>query len=149
MTQLLAAFGIDWRLLVINLINFGVLLWALWYFLYGPLTRMLDERRARVIQGVRDAEEAERHLQEVRESREGFLAQAGKEADTVVSNARTAAAAKERAVAAAAEAAAIRTLDEAKQEADAMKIRAMEESKKEVAKLVVLGMERLAVEKGK
>ena len=43
MGQVLAAFGIDWRLLLINSINFGLLLLALWYFLYGPLMKMLEE----------------------------------------------------------------------------------------------------------
>ncbi len=147
MSQLLAAFGINWWLLVANLINFGVLLWVLWYFLYGPLTRMLDERRKRVSQGVLDAEEAERHLREVEESRVGLLAEAGKEADAVVADARAAARAKEQEILAGGKAGAERLLAEAKSEAAELKVRALDESKQEVAKMVVLGIEKLALDK--
>jgi F0F1-type ATP synthase membrane subunit b/b' len=45
MGDLFAAFGINWKLLVIQAVNFGVLLLALWYFLYTPVLTMIDERK--------------------------------------------------------------------------------------------------------
>jgi F-type H+-transporting ATPase subunit b len=147
MEQVFAAFGIDWRLLVIDTINFGLLLLILWYFLYGPLMRLLEERRARVAQSMHDADEATQRLQEIKDSRSDLLAEAGKEADSLVVSARAAARAKEQELMASGEASASRLLAEAQAEAREMKSRAVEESKKEVAKLVVLGMEKLAIEK--
>ncbi len=143
MSQLFAAFGIDWRLLVINLINFGVLLVALRYFLYGPLTTMLENRRLKVQKGVEDANAAEARLREIEEARSGMLASAGSEADELLKKARAAAQEKERTLVAAAEAAAARTTAEAETRAKELKAQALEESKQEVAKLVVLGMERV------
>ena len=45
MQQLFAAFGINWKLLLIQGINFSVLLAILSYFLYRPLMKVIDERR--------------------------------------------------------------------------------------------------------
>ena len=142
MSELLSAFGIDWRLLVINMINFGLLLAALWYFLYGPLMRLLEERRAKVAQGVADAAAAAQQLREIEGSRAEALAVAGKEADAIVDAARAEGAKKERELLGKGEAAATTLLRDAEAQAAELKARAIEESKQEVAKLIVLGMEK-------
>jgi len=148
MSAVFAAFGIDWRLLLIDSINFGVLLFALWYFLYAPLTKMLETRRQKVAEGVHDAEQAGIKLREIEEAKSGILADAGQEADELLRKARLAAAEKERALVIAAEAAAARTAGEAAAQAAELKAQAIEESKQEVAKLVVLGMEKMLRQDG-
>ncbi len=147
MSALLSAFGIDWRLLLINLVNFGLLSGVLWYFLYTPLTNMLESRRKTIIDGVANAHEADRRLREIESTRAGLLAEAGKESDEVLANARSLAAAKQRELIAAGEASAQTLLTEAEHQATELKREAIEQSKKEVAKLIVLGMERMALEK--
>lgn len=144
MSDLFAAFGIDWKLLVINLINFGLLLGALWYFLYEPLTRMLEERRRKVAQGVEDAEEAKRQLSEIEGSRAEMLAKAGSAADEVIASARASAQQKGHEIVSASEASAQALLKDAEAQAAELKREAIEESKQEVAKLIVLGMEKMA-----
>lgn len=143
-----AAFGIDWRLLIINIVNFGLLLAGLWYFLYAPITRMLEERRERVAEGMRNAQAAAEQLAEVEATRGATLAAAGQEADTIVSQARASATQKEREILAAGESAAERMLTAAEAQAAEMKAQAIQESKQEVAKLIVLGVERAMVNPG-
>jgi F-type H+-transporting ATPase subunit b len=142
MAQILSTFGIDWRLLLINAINFALALGVLWYFLYTPLMRILEERRQKVSQGVRDAEQARAKLEEVEANKASQLALAGKEADAILSGARSAGAQKERELIAQGEAAAQSILSEAQRQAQELKAQALEESKQEIAKLIVLGMER-------
>ena len=143
MEAILTTFGIDWRLLLINAINFGLLLLLLWYFLYGPILRMLEERRERVARGVADAEAAEARLREIEASRSARLAEAGKEADEVLAAARAAAAVKARERVAQAEAAAASIVTDAHLAATELKAQALAESRDEVAKLIVLGMEKI------
>jgi F-type H+-transporting ATPase subunit b len=143
MQQILTTFGVDWHLLLINAVNFGLLMLVLWYFLYGPVLRMLEERRTKVSQGVKDAEEATKKLSEIERSRSSVLAAAGKEADSVISAARAAGGAKERELLTKGEAAAAVLLKEAEAQAAELKLRSLEESKQEVAKLIVLGMEKI------
>jgi F-type H+-transporting ATPase subunit b len=116
---------------------------ALWYFLYGPLTRMLEERRQKVADGVRDAESAKHTLAEIERSRGVILAAAGTEADEVLKKSRAAAQEKERELVAAGEATAANILREAAAQAAELKAEAIAQSKQEVAKLVVLGVEKM------
>ena len=142
MNDLFAAFGIDWRLLLINFFNFGLLLAVLWYFLYKPLTQTLEERRQKMAQGVHDAEDAAQQLTLVEGARSEMLSKAGKEADEVVAHARAQAAIKQQELTTQAQASAEATLSEAQAQARELKRQAIEESKQEVAKLIVLGMEK-------
>jgi F-type H+-transporting ATPase subunit b len=147
MEGIVTTFGIDWRLLLVQGVNFGILLFGLWYFLYTPMLTMLDERRKKVSQGVIDAHAAEEKLREIEQSRAAVLAEAGKEADTMLSHAQGRAAAKEREMLAHAEASAANVLSEAEAQARETKNRAVMESKEEVAKLIVLGMEKMMANK--
>lgn len=147
MSEIFTTFGVEWRILLVQGVNFAILLAGLTYFLYTPLSRMLEERRQRVIQGVADAEEAERIRKEVEESRAGKLAEAGREADTLLAQARAAAGEEERGIVSRAEAAAASLLKEAEAQAAEEKARALAESKEEVAKLIVLGMEKALANK--
>ncbi len=142
MESVLSTFGVDWRLLIINAVNFGALMLALWYFLYGPVTRVLEERRQKVAQGVAAAQAAELKLSEIEGSRQEILSVAGKEADGIVAEARAAALEKERQILAHGESAANTMIKDAEAQASELKTRAIEESKQEVAKLIVLGMEK-------
>lgn len=144
MSDLFAAFGIDWRLLLVNGVNFGLLLLGLWYFLYKPLTQMLESRRQKMAQGIRDAEAAAHELSKIEASRAAVLAEAGKEADDVVSRARALGAEKQRALVEAGEANAAALLSEAEAGAKQLKEEAIAQSKQEVAKLIVLGIEHAA-----
>ena len=48
MQEILTAFGIDWRLIVIQVFNFAMLAYVLWYFLYTPVLKLLAEREENV-----------------------------------------------------------------------------------------------------
>jgi len=147
MSAVLSTFGIDWRLLLIQAVNFGLLLLALWYFLYAPLSRMLEERRQKVAKGVEDARAAAQKLAEIEGSRKEVLAGAGKEADGILAEARAAALKKERDLLEAGEASANALVKDAEARAGELKARAIEESKREVAKLIVLGIEKSGAHK--
>lgn len=143
MEAILTTFGIDWRLLLINAINFGLLLLGLWYFLYGPVLRMLEERRQKVAQGVQEAQRAHEELQNIEASRAQLLGEAGREADHLVSQARALAVQKERELIGEGEAAAQRIVQQAQAQAQEEKKQAILESKEEVAKMIVLGVEKM------
>lgn len=142
MAAIFTTFGVDWRLLLINTANFALLLFVLWYFLYAPVMRILEERRQKVAKGVKDAQAAEAKLREIEGSRQEVLAHAGREADAVLASARTSATAREREIIAHGEASAAAALEEASAQAQELKAQALRESKEELAKLVVLGIEK-------
>jgi len=144
MSSVLGVFGIDWRLLVVNLVNFGILLSVLTYFLYRPITKILNTRREKVAEGVKNAELAEQRLKDIKKEEQSRLARAAQEADKLVSEARASAAEKERTIVQRGEAAASALLSEAEKQAQELEREAINQSKEAVAKLIVLGIERTA-----
>jgi F-type H+-transporting ATPase subunit b len=142
MGAIITTFGIDWRLLIINAINFGLLLVGLWYFLYTPVMSMLEKRRKLVADGVDAAHKSQAELSQIEQARTAKLAEAGREADALVVAARAAAATKEKQLVAQAEGIAASVVADAAAAAADLKARALQESKQEVAKLIVLGIEK-------
>lgn len=142
MESILHTFGIDWRLLLINMGNFALLMVGLWYFLYGPVMKMLEERSQKVAKGVEDAEAASKSRQEIEGERSSVLARAAQEADETLSKARAAAAARERELVDDASKRADSIVTQAQAQAAEEKAKAIAESREEVAKLIVLGMEK-------
>lgn len=142
MESILHTFGIDWRLLAINIVNFGLLMFGLWYFLYGPVMRMLEERKQKIAQGVAAADRAQQSLLEIESQRDEKLAAAAREAEQTLAFARAAASAKEKQSREAAQKQAQALLCEAQAQAGELKAKALSESKEEVAKLIVLGIEK-------
>lgn len=142
MEQILTTFGIDWRLLIINAINFALVLTVLTYFLYKPIMGMLEKRRQVLEEGVKNAELAGQELTQIQNARAGMLEKAGKEADDVLASARTAGAKREKEIVEGAEHAAATLSKEAEMQAKEMKDKAISEAKIEVAKLIVLGVEK-------
>lgn len=143
MERLFAAFGIDWRLLIIQGINFGVLLAALTYFLYKPMMKLIDERRAKIAEGVRKAEEADRNLALAKEEGEGILGAAAREAEALAAASRVRANEKGGEIVKVAEARAEATLRDATARAEEAKRAAMQESQREIARAAMLAAEKI------
>ncbi len=80
----------QWGLMVWTLITFGVSVFILWKFAFGPLQRIIDERRARVQESMDAAEqthaEAQRLLDEYRQT----LTQVRAEAQEILERSRAA-----------------------------------------------------------
>ncbi len=142
MSKILDVFGIDWRLLAVNIINFGILLYLLKRFAYGPIMSALEARRQKVSEGVRNADLAERKLKKIEASQDEILDKAGKEADALLARGREAGMAKEKELISEGEAAVASLIKDAESQAKEMKAQAIAESREEVAKLIVLGMEK-------
>ncbi len=84
MEQLIHNFGIDWKLLIAQAVNFFILLALLKKFAYGPVLEILRKRKVRIEDGVRFAYEAEEKLRESGLLQEAILKDAHKEALSIV-----------------------------------------------------------------
>src|SRR3989344_1581394 len=62
MSELFTQLGINWKLLAAQAANFGLLLIILKLTVYGPLLKLLKERREKIESGIRDAELAGKAL---------------------------------------------------------------------------------------
>ncbi|MBM3261043.1 ATP synthase F0 subunit B [Candidatus Kaiserbacteria bacterium] len=143
MHQLFSAFGIDWRLLIIQGINFGILVGALTYFLYQPMMKLIDERRAKIAEGVRKAEEADRNLLAAQEEGEQIIGAAARDAEALAAAARARADEKGNEIMKAAEARAEATMREAQARAEEAQRLALQESERQIARTAMLAAEKI------
>ena len=63
--ELLSKLGIDWKLLIAQIVNFGILLGVLTFFVYKPLLDVLEARRKRIEKSMEDAKRIEEQKKEM------------------------------------------------------------------------------------
>lgn len=82
-------FGIDPTLLVAQIINFLIIFYLLKRFLYKPVLNMLKTREDKIIEGIKQAEEARQTLEKTLEQEKKILAKAHEQAKSLVMQAKT------------------------------------------------------------
>jgi F-type H+-transporting ATPase subunit b len=147
MEEIIHAFGIDVRLIVIQMFNFALLMGALWYFLYTPVLKLLNDREATVRKGVEDAEKAAQALRDADTEKGAVLSEARKSAETIVADAKTHALSRGTDIVHEAEAKAARVLEDAKARAEEERIRAHKASEAEIAQAAILAAEKILATK--
>lgn len=143
MEGLVSAFGLDVRLLIIQAVNFAVLLAGLTYFLYTPVMNMIAKRKEMVAEGVRSAQEADRVLAHSKEQGEGIVGNAAREAEALVAGARARADEKGMELIKEAEHKAHAVMTDAAARAEEAKRLALMESEKEITRAAVLAAEKI------
>lgn len=143
MEEIVQAFGIDWRLIVIQMFNFALLLGALWYFLYTPVLKMLETRQQKIAQGVKDAHEASEAKASADKEKGAVLKEARTTAEGIVASAKVHAEAKGTDIVHEAEAKALRVLEDAKARADEERTQSRKASEAEIASAAILAAEAI------
>ncbi len=143
MDEIIHAFGIDQRLIIIQIINFAILMAALGYFLYKPVLRLLAERAEKIAQGIKDAEQAALAATEAEKAKQEVLTAAHTEAAAVAKRAEVAAGLTTKELLAEAESKAQLLVKQAEERSEQLRKQALAESDKEIAALAVLATEKL------
>jgi F-type H+-transporting ATPase subunit b len=130
-------FGFNTSLFVSQIISFSIVAFLLYKFAYGPVLKVLLERRERIEEGLKNAEKIKAELARTEASRLEILNKANAEATKMIADARKDAARvgeqeKQRAVAEAAD-----IIEKARQAAAVETSREREKLRREIAHLVV------------
>lgn len=147
MQEIIHAFGIDWRLIVIQIFNFSVLAGILWYFLYTPVLNLLAERELRIKKGIEDAEAAGAALRHADSEKHTILTEAHSEASAIVARASVHAEEKGSEIVIDAQHKAERVAQDAAQKALEIKAQAYKESEAEIAQVAILAAEKILNQK--
>ena len=121
MAELLAKLGIEWPILLAQIVNFAILLAVLGKFVYKPVMRMLDERKEGVAKALEREEKASAKLASADAEREKILAQTRTDSQKLI--------------------------DEAKQDGEDMKRKLLASAKEEIAKMKADADKRLKDER--
>ena len=82
--ELLNKLGIDWKLLIAQLVNFGIVLLVLYKFLYKPLLSFLGQRREQIAKSLVEAKQIEASLQQLEITKNQVLAEARRQSQTIL-----------------------------------------------------------------
>lgn len=80
--------GVDWKLLIAQIINFLVLLFLLNKFLYKPIIKALAERAKKIDTSLKQAQEIEQSLAETKIKEEEIIAKAHTERKGILAEAQ-------------------------------------------------------------
>jgi F-type H+-transporting ATPase subunit b len=130
-------FGVDWPHLIAQIISFSIVAFALQQLAFKRILASLADRRARIEEGLANADRIKQELAQTEAARQGVLDRANEEANRLIEEARAAAARvreqeTQRAVAAAEE-----IIAKAREAAAADHARMLTDLKREVGRLVV------------
>jgi F-type H+-transporting ATPase subunit b len=131
---------------VIAAANFVVFLVLLYVFALKPVAAMLEDRRSRIEQGLKDAEQARADRENAEAERVATLAEARKEANDILSRAQKVAQESRESDIAATKQELERLRERAAEEIDAEKQRAIAELRGEVADLALAAAGRVVGE---
>jgi F-type H+-transporting ATPase subunit b len=83
-----ALFQVNLFWVIVSALNFIVFFVLIWSFAFKPVSAMLADRRARIEQGLKDAEQARRDRENAEAERVATLAEARREANEILARAQ-------------------------------------------------------------
>ncbi len=87
-TGIVGMFGLNWKLFLAQLVNFGIVLFVLWKWVFGPLTKGLSERTAKIEASLAEAEKITDDRSNFDAWKNEQIILARKEANEIVSKAK-------------------------------------------------------------
>jgi F-type H+-transporting ATPase subunit b len=139
-------FTINLFWVIVSAVNFLVFLALVWLFAFKPLGGMLDSRKQRIAQGLRDAETARRDRELAESERLAALNEARREANDIIARAQKVAQEQRDADIATARADIERIRQRATADIDAEKQRAIADLRAEVTDLALAAAGRVVGE---
>jgi F-type H+-transporting ATPase subunit b len=123
MEPIINAFHIDYKIIIAQVVNFGIVFAVLYIYAIKPLSKIMKERGEKIEKGVNDAKSNAEILNKTKAEYDEVLNKARAEADKI--------------------------FQEGKKEAEAKKVLMLEKTKEEVAMLIADGKKNLESEKVK
>lgn len=140
---LLKVLGIDWRMLLAQLINFSVLLIVLYKFAYKPMFKFLEDRKKKIEDGIENAVLAGERLKQIEEKEREVMRNAKKEAAAILEEARLEAENNKKIAVDKAKEEIGKIINQEKEGMRREKAEVLKSIKKEVAGLVAISLEKI------
>ena len=147
MDQLVSTFHIDWKLMLAQLVNFIIVLGVLYKFAYKPILKVLNDRTIKIEKGLKDAEIAQKKMEEIVIKEKEVMTEARREAQKILTEAESRGKKSQDEMVAEAKVKIDKTVEEAKNKIESEKAKMIQEVKTEISGLVVSATEKILGEK--
>jgi F-type H+-transporting ATPase subunit b len=143
MDSLISIFHIDWKIIIAQGVNFGVVFVVLYIYALKPLSKLMQERGDKIGKGLEDAKSNAIILASTRTEHERALSEAKKEVDKIFQAGKKEAEAKRVEMLEVARLEVASLINNGKKVLEAEKIKIVEEAKKEIVSLTMLATEKV------
>ena len=141
--EVLGTLGINWKLFLAQLINFGIVLFIFWRWVVTPLGKTLTDRQNRIEQGLKNADQTEEAKKKFEEWKAAEMKKVRTEADHILRTTTDTANKIKQDTIVEAHSQANKILEQAKASIESEKVQVMKEAKQELANLVVMASEKI------
>lgn len=139
--------GLNWKMFIAQLVNFSLIVFVLWKWVFTPVTSALENRTRKIERSLQDAETIKREMAGLEERKQQEQKRAREEFQRVVTQAETAGARLKENILAEARKNAEKQIADAEKRIAEDKEKTLAEVKKELAGLVVAAAEKIVAEK--
>lgn len=146
MESIISTFHIDWKIIIAQAFNFGVVFTVLYLFVLKPLNKVMKERQEKIAKGLNDAKENAEILAQTETKHEEILSKARLEAHEIFQNVKHEAEAKRAEIIEEAKREASLIIENGKQVLDNEKRKLISEEHEAIVSLIVNGVEKLIKE---
>lgn len=147
MESFIETFHIDWKILIAQVINFGVIFLVLYLFALKPIKKIMTERTNTIEKGINDAKHNAELLSSTQKEYEKTLIKAKEEAHNLFQEGKKEAEAKREEMMQKAQMDVDSMVAVGKKNLEAEKIKMIEEAKNEIVSLVVAATEKVLHDK--
>lgn len=149
MEGIIETFHIDWKMILAQAINFGIVVAVFYFFALKPLTKLMAERSERIAKGLEDAKTNQALLAKTDADYKDALAKARTEAQNIFEAGKKEAESKKSEMLDSARKEIEQMLEAGKKNLSAEKTKMVNEAKNEIASLAILAAEKIMAEKQK
>lgn len=142
-TSVLGTLGINGKIFLAQLINFGVILFVLWKYAFTPVAKMLQQRADKIEKSVHDAGRIETEKQEFEVWKNEAMKEARAQASAIVTQAKTEAEKNREEITAQTKADQQKLIEQTKAQIEAEKTTALKAAKAELADIITNATEKI------
>ena len=142
MSELIHNLGIEWKVLLAQIVNFTVLLFILKKFAYKPILKVLNDRQKRIEEAINRSKSVDKRMAEIETLKEKVLDEARRESEAIIKKAEEAALRVKESVLKEAHSVSEKLLVDTGKKIQAEREKIFREAKSEIADLVYAAVEK-------
>ena len=143
MGDLLTVFGIQWHHIVIQIVNFGIVVTALWFLLYRPILSFIAKRKEQIDTSMAVIDRAAHREREVKAMREQVTKEAYRTSESIIQKAKETSLSQHAAIMEEAERRRKESLEKQRAQLQRERERMLTDVERETAKIAVLAAEKI------
>lgn len=147
MESIISTFHIDWKIIIAQVVNFGIVFAVLYIYALKPLGKLMSERSEKIAKGISDAKSNALVLQNTQKEYDETLRKARIEAQKIFDEGKKEATVKKEQMLVDARLEVENMVTSGKKLLEAEKAKMVEDAKKEISTLVISAAEKVLGEK--